>query len=143
MAIVSGFVREDRIAEVDGCPLSDRVNVGDESACANCRYNALNPGKARVGCLLNTKAVAYEQSMQRLKSISLNDFQTLINILTTARTRGQGPTLSDAEVKTVLDVARRWWTLVGNDPAERTVVAAILRFCEASLSEHEPIKILA
>ena len=143
MAIISGFAREARIDEVASCPLAAHATLVDESGCAACPFNALNPGHARMGCVLSTPASIYERCMSHLKSISINDYNELQTILKAERETGRTSGLGPAAVERLRQIAARWWALVGNDPAEQQVVTAIMRFCDASLAQHEPIKILA
>jgi hypothetical protein len=143
MAIISGFAREARVDEVANCPLSARTAGGDESSCADCAYNALNPGHARVGCVLSTPKAAYDRCMSHLKTISIHDYNELTDILEAEREAGTTVGLNGPAVVRLRRIAEKWWPLVGNDPAEQQVVTAILRFCDASLAQHEPIKVLA
>jgi hypothetical protein len=143
MAIISGFARQARVDEMANCPLSAHAAGGDEASCADCAYNALNPGHARVGCVLSTPAAVYDRCMSHLKAISSNDYGELQKLLKAGRETGTAVGVSGAEVERLRRIAEKWWPLVGNDPAEQQVVTAILRFCDASLARHEPIKILA
>ena len=143
MAIISGFAREARIDEVASCPLAAHATLVDESGCAACPFNALNPGHARMGCVLSTPASIYERCMSHLKSISINDYNELQRIVRSERNTDKRLGLDAVAVGRVRAIAEKWWALVGNDPAEQQVVTAIMRFCDASLAQHEPIKILA
>ena len=143
MAILSGFVREARVEEIAGCPLTPPEAGGDESSCAACPYNVLNPGHARLGCMVSTPKAVYERSMAHLALISSDDHAVLQQLLKAERETGMTSGLSPGAVARVHEIAEKWWPLVGNDQAERQVVTAILRFCDASLAQREPIKILA
>ena len=143
MAILSGFAREARVEEIPACPLSTPNAGGDEASCESCPYNVLNPGHARVGCVLSTPKAAYERCLTHLKAISLGDYTELQKILAAERETGMTSGLSPVAVEQVRKIAEKWWPLVGNDPTEQQVVTAIMRFCDASLARREPIKILA
>ena len=141
MSIISRFVRDDRFAEIDGCPMGSQP-AADETACASCPYNVLGPGQPRVGCALSTPFAGYERALQHLAKISGADHTRLVSILEAERRTGERDGLGPAELTALRDIARRWQGLVSNDEAERHLVTAMLRFSEAGL-RGEPVRILA
>ena len=80
--------------------------------------------------------------MNRLKSVLSSEFEELHGVLTAARGSPERHGLTGDEVRKIRSIALRWWSIVGNDPAEQQLVTAILRFCDASLAHREPIRIL-
>jgi len=85
MAIVSGFVREERTKEIAGCPLGPFASKDDESSCTSCPYNVLNPGQPRMGCALNTPALVYKRCLAHLKLISKDVHDEFTRMLETER----------------------------------------------------------
>jgi hypothetical protein len=140
VAILTGFLRADRKDEIAGCPLNDG---GDESACARCRYNALDPGRARVGCSVQTPVAELGQALTRLHQIDPAAHARFVAILEAQQRRPEGQGLYRDELDTLTSIAARWAPLVGNDAGEQHVVALVQRFCAAAKASGEALRILA
>lgn len=143
MAIISSFLRRSRFEEIEDCPLAGAGAADDNGACAGCRYNVLNSGKARVGCSINAAHDAYRFALGRLAQISATDHERLESILAEQRAATADKGLSREDLEILRDIAERWAVLVSNDERERVVVTTVQRFATAALETGEPVRILA
>lgn len=135
MSIVSGFARADRFSEVEGCPLAGPArSTIDESACAQCPYNALKPGAARIGCVLHTPYRAYQKLMAQVAARP-EEGARLLEVCAAQGAEG----VAGAALPDVVRIARRAFDLAGNDAELRDAAAGMLLFSEAAQKSGEPI----
>ncbi len=139
--MLTRFARDERFCEVDGCPLAP-TGAGDEQSCAHCSFNVLAPGSPRLGCVLATPFKGYERALLHLRHLCPADHERLLAILEVERRLADGFGLTQDQLTSVRDIAKRWQTLLGNDEVEGHIVTALLRFSEASLATGEPVRIL-
>lgn len=141
LTIVSGFVRADRFAEVEGCPLIDpAAAVIDEQACGACPYNVLKPGAARIGCLLNTSFRAYEKALAHVERVAGAEQRAQLE----RALQGQPDQGLPMEALPALAaLGERAWDLVGNDPELRDAIACLRLFAEGGLRLGEPVQLFS
>lgn len=141
MAIRSRFARNERFLEIPGCPL--RGASDDETACASCRFNVLDPGQARVGCVLETKFADYQSALAHLERIDPAAHRRVREILERQTHVPESAGLTPDEAAELSSVAERWARLAPSRPEERDIVSAMYRFCTGSLELGEPVRILS
>ena len=142
MAIVTKFTGDVQ-AEIDGCPLADPVPDPDQSACGECSYNLVSPGRPRIGCVMRTPVGVYDAALTRLAARAPALHAELSELIKSAQSVPPGPTSPVAA--RWLDVARRWDEQIaesGDDPDELEVVRLVGRFARAALDLEQPVQIL-
>lgn len=140
MAIITGFVRHDLRHDVDGCPLNDG---GDEAACATCPYNALDPGKARVGCAVHSPSAEVKSALARLAQIDARAAARLEQILDDQRRRREDEGLPGDDLNDLAALADKWARVVSGDAGEQHVVALLQRFTAAAKRTGEALRVLS
>lgn len=140
MAILTGFVRQDRRHEIDGCPLNDG---GDEAVCATCPWNALDPGRPRVGCQVQSPAAEVTSAFARLATLDPEGHRQVREILAAQAKRREDEGLNAAEVAVIAAVVARWAPLVSGDVGEQHVVALLQRFTAGAKKTGEAIRVLS
>ncbi len=139
MAIMTGFTRDERYHEVDGCPLRT-LAATSSAACGTCRYNVAHPGEERVGCVTNTGFAAYEAALAALAA-EPELRASLLALLERQRQTGAG--LAAAELTELARIAERWATIIEEGAPGREVALTARDFARAGLALGEPARILA
>lgn len=144
MAILTQFLNKDRFAEIKGCPLGPTGGPqADTSACKACPYNALHPGAASVGCVANTKHRDLQRALEHLGKIDRKALSTVEAMLRRERATPEDQGLTREEAEALAAIAKKWATLLANDPGETQLVLTLLRFAEAAAQSGEPVRVLA
>lgn len=139
MALITRLWREERFAEVAGCPRAGRGQSADTSACARCRYNLLAPGETNLGCEWRTEAARYFGALEALRALAPEEADRLQFLLDEGR-RGEGP-LGPELLDEVVEALTAWWKR-SPEPPHRELVAAALRLSLGAKLLGEPVVVL-